>query len=307
MSRLTALGTLGMLAAAYYAYKKKKLQKRGNFAGLDGEGDAELTRVAFTSRWVAAERHLEHTRDDALFSDPLAGYLGGDSGAAFSHKIKQKLPWENYHVTWMAIRTKYIDDRVAGYFAQTPNAQYVNLGSGLDARVYRLGVLAKARAAFEIDVPEVVAAFNRAMTAHDSASALCPRASPSVDLTVPGALLRALRAAGFDPAVPTFWLLEGLTMYMSHDVNDKLLQQIDRLSGRGSQLCAGFIADVSIFPDEFMPAFSPTRDEYCAMLRKHGWSGDVVAARYGDASLNFGRYPSDREPDESQCFVLAER
>lgn len=299
---------LGAACLVRYLVRRRSRQKAdGDFDVLADAGDSELTRVAFTSRWVAAERALEHARPDALFSDPFASYLGGKPGLVLSEKMKGLLPWPTYHITWMAVRTKYVDDRVTTFFATRDGAQYVNLGSGLDARVYRLRALARARAAFEVDVPEVVAAFNRAMCSCDDAVALCPRVSPAVDLAAPDALRRALRAAGFDARVPTFWLLEGLTMYLTKDVNVSLLEQINSLSAAGSQLCGGFIADTSWMNKGFSPAFAPAVDEYCALLREHGWSGEVVADRYGDANLNFGRYPEGRAPEASNCFVHATR
>lgn len=45
-----------------------------------------------------------------------------------------------------------------------------------------------------------------------------------------------LIAKGFDPEVPTCWLLEGLVMYLSPEANEKLLKRMHALSAPGSRL-----------------------------------------------------------------------
>lgn len=45
-----------------------------------------------------------------------------------------------------------------------------------------------------------------------------------------------LTARGFDPEVPTCWLLEGLVMYLSPVAVEKLLKEMHALSAPGSRL-----------------------------------------------------------------------
>ncbi|EGZ19317.1 hypothetical protein PHYSODRAFT_354190 [Phytophthora sojae] len=45
-----------------------------------------------------------------------------------------------------------------------------------------------------------------------------------------------LLSAGFDPSAPTFWALEGLTMYLERGSNIALLKTIDILSAPGSEI-----------------------------------------------------------------------
>ena len=308
-ARAVAITSAACAAALYLLSRRaRKKAEVGNLdAFLKDEGDDELTKVAFTSRWVAAERAMESSRPDALFSDPYAVHLGGATGVAFSSKMKSIMPWPEFHITWMAIRTRYIDERLSKFCAAHDSSfQCVILGSGLDARAFRIPQLATARAVYEVDVPEVVGAFNRAM-ARLEATAVCPRVALALDLSTPDALTRALRAGGFDKALPTFWLLEGLTMYLTPDVNSSMLEQIDALSAPGSHICAGFIADTASLPKNVIPPFTPAISEYTALLRAHGWGGQLLAERFGDPGLNFGRYPVQLTPDASQCFVIAQR
>lgn len=283
---------------------------------LDAIGDDELTRVAFTSRWVAAERAMESERPDALFSDPYAAALGGAAGKELSAKMNSRMTgsyWADYHITWMAVRTRFVDERLAAFArAVGGRGQFVCLGSGLDARAYRLDALAGMRAAFEVDLPEVVAAFGRAM-GRLGAQAKCPRVALAIDLSAPEELSSALRLAGFDSALPTFWLMEGLTMYLPPEVNARLLSTMASLSASGSQLCSGIIADPSRMPKHALPPFTPPIDEYDALCRRHGWAASRVpetglaAHRFGDPALDYGRYPKGVAPDLFQCFMLCSR
>ena len=145
---------------------------------------------------------MESSRPDALFSDPYAAHLGGATGVAFSSKMKGIMPWPEFHITWMAIRTRYIDERLSTFCAAHGSSfQCVILGSGLDARAFRIPQLATARAVYEVDVPEVVVAFNRAM-ARLEATAVCPRVALALDLSTPDALTRALVT---DTKANTLW------------------------------------------------------------------------------------------------------
>jgi len=271
--------------------------------------DGELDKAAFTSRWVAAERAIESERVDALFNDPFARALGGVSGFAFSEKMASEIfgtqcMWKEFHLMWMAVRTRAIDDAINAFAAQHRSSgfQLVNLGAGLDARAYRLKSLTDCRAVFEVDQKIVCDVKGRAMEAID-AVALCPRVPLAVDLVEELSRFGpALKAAGFSPSYPTFWLLEGLTMYLPEEANLDMFRAISDLSGSGSSLCCGFIGDRAKCPVAI--PFAPSRQELESTVKGLGWSS-VRTAAFGEAALNFGRYPKDRAPDESQCLCFA--
>jgi len=309
-----ALGAAASAAAAaaavilYRRYRTRLLGGAGTFhAFLEEAADSELTAAAFTSRWVAAERALESQRPDALFHDELASALGGTAGLEFSKKTQTMMEsmkgWADWHIAWMAIRTRAIDDQIIQFVAGSEGSfQVVNLGCGLDTRVWRLHQLSGCRAFFEVDQPAVLSAKSKVIQ-RLAAAAQCPRVDVALDL-LEGSLRVALLAAGFDAACPTFWLLEGLTMYLSEAANLDLLGTISSLSAPGSFFCSGFIGDTTNLPAG-MP-FTPTQDEYQTLVTRSGWR-KVRVAVFGDASLNYGRYPADRAPDAGQCFCFASK
>lgn len=281
---------------------------------IDSFGDGELDKVAFTARWVAAERALESDRPDALFNDPLAAALGGQTGEKHSELMRpvfgKMYDWEEYHVVWTAVRTKYIDDKLTAFANQWAGTgfQFVDIGSGLDTRTFRLDCLRKCSATFEIDLSEVTAAKERILPKHQAES-FCPRIGLSADLSVDNSLTNVLKASGYKDSLPTFWLMEGLTFYLSDAVNHSLMRQLESLgvstatpgSGRHA-LCSGFCGDSSkMLPD--VP-FTPTPEVYGTFVKQFGFS-TIDIALYGDSQMNFGRYPIDREPDASMCFCYA--
>jgi methyltransferase (TIGR00027 family) len=50
-----------------------------------------------------------------------------------------------------------------------------------------------------------------------------------------------LRDAGFDPSLPTFWLVEGLVMYLTDAQVTRLLATVTGLSAAGSELLVDFV------------------------------------------------------------------
>eukprot|EP00961_Rhodomonas_salina_P212044 2863053-Rhodomonas_salina.1 len=251
---LVAAAAAGGLALALRVLTGSKELTWRDFLALSSNTDDEiLDAVAFTSRFVAAERAMESARPDALFHDPYAERLGGQTGKNFSKKFADHTEWNpifnwrEYHVTWMAVRTKYIDDKMNAFAAkwkqQQKSFQIVSLGAGLDARAFRMDCLRDScRGFFEIDVKEVNAAKFNAMT-RMQATALCPLVTLAVDLAK-SEIKPALLAGGFDISKPTFWLMEGLTMYLTPEVNASILGQIQQFQASAPQaLCCGFLGE----------------------------------------------------------------
>jgi methyltransferase (TIGR00027 family) len=138
----------------------------------------------------------------------------------------------------MAVRTKFFDD-----FFTTAGAagirQAVILAAGLDSRAYRLDWPA-GTVVYEIDQPEVIAAKTGTM-AQIGATPTCERRTVAIDLRDDWPA--ALRAAGFDPSVPTAWIAEGLLIYLPPEAQDKLFDNITALSAPGSRLATEFHTD----------------------------------------------------------------
>lgn len=171
------------------------------------------------------------------YAEPLVSAVGVDAFTRFARGETGAAAGTAFDVQRMsdgiAARTKYFDD----FFADAAAAgirQMVILASGLDARAYRLRWPA-GTVVYELDQPQVIE-FKTGVLADQGAV-------PAVEHRPIGIDLRddwpaALRAQGFDPARPTAWIAEGLLVYLPPEAQDRLLDNITRLSAAGSRIAA---------------------------------------------------------------------
>ncbi|MFV0495142.1 class I SAM-dependent methyltransferase [Mycobacterium sp.] len=205
------------------------------------------TSVGTTAVMVAAARAVETEQPDALIRDPYAKILVDDANAdvmweamldpSIVDKVESVDPEAAAMIRQMrgyqAVRTNFFDT----YFADATAAgirQVVILASGLDSRAYRLDWPSGTRV-FEIDQPQVLDYKSTTLAGH-GVTPKSDRRAVAVDLRQDWPA--ALRAAGFDPAVPTAWLAEGLLMYLPAEAQDRLFAQVGELSPPGSRVAA---------------------------------------------------------------------
>lgn len=259
-----------------------------------------------TALGLAASRCVESGRPDRLIEDPwgAAFVTAMDSPVAFPTRwpAEGEVPsdQEALHLhgsRYIGVRSRFYDD----FLTQSGSAgvcQSVLLAAGLDTRAFRLDWPDPAVAVFEIDQPNVLA-FKDEVLAAEGAQAGCRRVTIGADLREdwPSALL----AAGFDPALPTAWVAEGLLAYLPPEAEERLLLAIRQLSAPGSRVAADRIVAVdrlgadgaalselsarSGVPMESLIDTGERRD--CAhWLSAHGWTVEErtaakVAAGYG--------------------------
>lgn len=180
--------------------------------------------VASTGILVAAIRAKESSRDDALFCDPFADKLAGEGGrrmlaAAIANSGEQS--------TWqIVVRTRFWDEALL----RAGLTQVVILAAGMDARAYRLPWPAHTTV-YELDQPAVIAAKAELLAGDEPR---CRRVPLGIDLAEDWPA--ALEAAGFDPAAPSVWLIEGLLQYLDEPAVHALFDRVDALSAPGSVL-----------------------------------------------------------------------
>jgi methyltransferase (TIGR00027 family) len=182
--------------------------------------------LASTARWTAAARAHESARPDRLFNDPWAAALAGEEGAAW---MAQRTPDK---ILPMVIRTRFFDDYLARVTAENSIRQVVLMAAGLDTRAYRLAWPAGTRL-FELDQPAVLAHKDAVLKAAGAAPA-CERQAIGLDLT--GAWQPALETAGFIPAAPSLWLLEGFLFYLPDASLEQVLAGVCAYAAPGSAL-----------------------------------------------------------------------
>jgi methyltransferase (TIGR00027 family) len=264
---------------------------------MDEEGQAMMSPVGLTSRWVAASRACESEHPDALFHDSLARPLAGEEGFEFLSMADSFRPKSSQQEPnpVLSIRTRFFDDALLHVVAERSFSQVVFLAAGMDARAYRLewpdGV-----SLFEVDRQEVLD-HKEAVLQALGVTPRCDRRVVAADLT--GDWQQRLQAAGFDPARPSAFLVEGLLVYLEEAAVNRLLGDLSRLAPRGSWIGMD-LADVTLLRTPFM---APLMEELVrrgspwifgtsepeALLERFGWS--ATALTLGEPGANYGRWP----------------
>ncbi|NKI40881.1 SAM-dependent methyltransferase [Streptomyces physcomitrii] len=189
--------------------------------------------VGITALAVAAARARESLRPDRLINDPYAGAFVEAAGLDLPF-LRLEAPGEQSDpalmTDYVGVRSRVFDDFLVAA-AEDGLRQVVVLASGLDSRAFRLPWPAGTRC-FELDQP-LVLDFKLRVLGAEGAEPLCAHTPVPVDLRDDWAA--ALEAAGFDGALPTAWLAEGLLPYLPPAAEEQLFREIDRLSAPGSR------------------------------------------------------------------------
>lgn len=238
--------------------------------------DTTRKAVAGTALLVAAIRANESTRDDRLFSDPLAAKLAGETGRKL---LEAALAASGEQSTMqIVVRTRFWDEALLR--AAREARQVVILAAGMDARAYRLP-WPDDTTVYEVDQPDVIAA-KAELLADDQPR--CRRVAVGVDLADdwPG----ALQSAGFDPETPTAWLIEGLLQYLDETAVRTLFERVHALSAPNSVLLYDVVGKTLLDS----PMMAPVReamaqqgspwlfatDQPAELAGRLGWSATVT-------------------------------
>jgi methyltransferase (TIGR00027 family) len=155
--------------------------------------------------------------------------------------------WPGVRPTVLA-RTRLIDTIIGDLVSET--AQLVILGAGLDTRAWRLPAI-RELAVFEVDHPDTQRR-KQALLRRRGLDHTHVRFVPT-DFTL-GRLDAAMADAGFDPTLPTLFLWEGTTNYLSAQAVDATLRWCARAAA-GSQLVFTYIdEDVLEHPSRYAGA-----------------------------------------------------
>lgn len=220
----------------------------------------------------------------------------------------------NLHVE---LRTRAIDDALREGVARGLK-QVVLLGAGLDMRALRIRELAGARV-FEVDHPSTQRYKVARLASLDPAPRLI--ASDLVRVAVDFERERiedALPAAGFDRDAPSFWIWEGVTLYLTREAIAATIRAVASLSAPSSRFALTYPAvrgdrvATWAFPlaRRALSAIGEPirsemgRDEFWAMLEANGFA--YVA---DDAPVDWARryYGSDRFVRLVERLAVAER
>ncbi|WP_181794691.1 class I SAM-dependent methyltransferase [Streptomyces sp. WELS2] len=204
----------------------------------DGLNPAVAAGVGRTALLVAAARAIETHRPDALARDPFAEHFVRAAPASAGWPVRpEQVPAGEGDPLWgrlgryFGLRTRVLDDHLL-HAARRGVRQVVLLGAGLDCRAFRLD-WPPGCVIHEVDTAGMLT-FKQAVLDRIGAAPTAGRRVLPADLRLDWA--DALVEAGFDTAVPTAWLAEGLLLYLPAAAERRLVATIDRLSTVGSSL-----------------------------------------------------------------------
>jgi methyltransferase (TIGR00027 family) len=278
-----------------------------------------VSGVGITALGAAAMRAMEGHHAEPLVRDPYA--------AAFVRAAADQLPapmpvtpeeaaadpdfpWSGM-AHYVAVRSRFFDD----FFAAAAGAglrQTVVLAAGLDTRAFRLDWMPGATV-YEIDAPMVLA-FKDSVLAGQGAVPRCDRRTVTADLRADWPT--AVREAGFDPALPTAWLAEGLLPYLTDEAMDFLLGHIHKLSAPGSRITAdhmpggtsaiaGSLArEIASRASEELTTMwiADQQHDPAGWLLGHGWT--VGVSRVSWVASAYGRPMTELQPENLRVMQL---
>lgn len=257
--------------------------------------------VSLTSRYMAVVRAVETQRPNRLFADPLAAHLAGTKiMAEIADRVIQKHEEEDREFLSIVIRTRFFDDFLMSSTQQI--RQVVILGAGMDARAFRLNFDPSVHL-YELDRLPVIQTKEFLL---GNILAKCDRSTIPVDLRESWSDI--LQQNGFQPNIPTAWLMEGLLYYLHETEVHQLLDKITQLSAAGSCLGADFLNTqaTNFSTSELAKYWHFGCDRPETFLAEYGWHASVVQP--GDKTANYQiyhhRFPPREVPDVARLFFV---
>lgn len=216
------------------------------------------------------------------FEDPFAfGFLPDrwqkkvQSARAALASGARKSPYPFWHRgmgVFNQFRTVILDRAIT---SSPPPEQLVILGAGLDSRAWRLDCL-KDTVVFEVDHPSTQA-WKRERSAAVSYQAKDIR-FVALDFER-DQLAPLIKGAGFDPRRRSFWLWEGVTMYLRPEQVSANLGDFAALSAPGSRIAFTYLRKkngriprslfLALLGEPVRSAFAPA--EIADLAQSHGW------------------------------------
>ncbi|RLN73928.1 hypothetical protein BBJ28_00004466 [Nothophytophthora sp. Chile5] len=213
---------------------------------LDQNADSHVMDEKFAGSMcfvVTFMRALESDRADRVVNDPFAEPLVRKARPTLQRLLASWFKAQQHPSNFIGLRTRYHDEALN---QRNPEIrQVVFLGSGLDARAFRLESLRDCHV-LEIDQSARILSHKKDVMAELDAPLLASKHDCIVAELMGADWEKELLASGFDPSVPTFWGMEGLLMYLDRESNATLLKTIDALSAPGSQFWADMSGEVML-------------------------------------------------------------
>jgi methyltransferase (TIGR00027 family) len=200
------------------------------------------SRPSLTAEAVTMARALEHLKPPAerLIDDPWAQlFLSAPARRALrawsgslTGRVLRRLGATG--TTYVPLRHRFIDDHLTAAL-EGGSAQVVLLGAGYDTRAYRFADQLAGRPVFEVDLAAISRAKAAVVARHGRELPDANIVRVEIDFESQ-ALGDVLPASGFIAGAPTFFVWEGVPMYLTRAAVKATLDAVHELGGEGSQI-----------------------------------------------------------------------
>lgn len=213
-------------------------------AALRAFGAREPDESVRNPDWLA-ERMVTPADLELIHDHPVVAALGQE------YKTARQNPEVAAMSNLLLVRTRYIDDGLQRAI-EDGVTQFVILGAGFDTRAYRFAKQLEGKQVFEIDYHSTQELKKQRLK--DALGSL-PADVRFTEIDFKRDSLRdVLKAAGYKPTEETFFIWEGVSMYLSAEAVQKALRTISEYSAPGSSLMMDFAEQASVlmfakFPD----------------------------------------------------------
>jgi methyltransferase (TIGR00027 family) len=284
------------------------------------------SRPSLTAEAVTMARALEHLKPapERVIDDPWAHLFLSSAGQrtlrAWSGSITGRLLRQlgPTGTSYVPLRHRFIDDHLLAAL-QAGATQVVLLGAGYDTRAYRFAGELDGRPVFEVDLAPISRAKAATIERHRDELPAANVVRVEIDFESQS-LTDVLPEAGFRVGGRTFFVWEGVPMYLTRAAVKATLDAVHQLGGRGTQIAH----DMWYLVDDPGPMGTARRtapsalsligepvtfgvhpEDYEDFLRRHGFRiVDLVLATEMQA-----RYAPDAPAalDDSMYVLVAER
>jgi methyltransferase (TIGR00027 family) len=200
------------------------------------------SRPSLTAEAVTMARAREHLKPPAervvddpwahlFLSTPARRALRAWSGSLTGRALRRL---GATGTTYVPLRHRFIDDHLIAALAAGAD-QVVLLGAGYDTRAYRFTDQLAGRPVFEVDLAAISRAKAAVIARHEHEFPAANVVRVEIDFESQ-ALGDVLPAAGFTAETPTFFVWEGVPMYLTRAAVTATLDAVHDLGGPESQI-----------------------------------------------------------------------
>ena len=249
--------------------------------GSCGQTLATSGRVSATAESVCAMRAVAAQHPDPKLRNPdylAEKFVDEAVWQRTGFRIDPNRARHNPSYFWVNARTHHMDGLLVDALSSGVT-QVVNLGAGFDSRAYRFRDRFPQARFFELDLPATSAA-KREKVVRIFGAVPDRVVLVATDFTT-RPLDATLRDAGYDPTRRTFFIWEGVSMYLPEAANRSTLAFIRSGSAPGSAVVYDYVLDGALRPDGGGLYGAKSAAAYVASVGEPlvtGWSPSQAAA-----------------------------